>query len=151
MVAMRKTGVNDVKFAGEDHKAKIYEPKQNKKLIRLLTVMGYIFSVSLVAIMLSLYYVFLWDPNLKSAAHRSTKAPLILATPASDANSLPINSPAPEISSNEVGAQPNQKIGDRNYKHGKNNIQIIASDTLAAANPNASSLWSGPSTSGGDS
>jgi hypothetical protein len=52
---------NAVKFAGEESKDKMYEPKQTKKLVRVLTVIAYIFSVSLVAIMLSIYYVFLWN------------------------------------------------------------------------------------------
>merc|ERR1719270_2065656 len=39
---------------------KLYEPKQNKKIVRIFTVILYMFSVSLGAILLSLYYVFLW-------------------------------------------------------------------------------------------
>lgn len=66
-------GETGVKFAGDDNKAKIYEPKQHKKIIRLLTVMAYVFSVSLAAILLSLYYVFLWDP--KPAGNKTQIAP----------------------------------------------------------------------------
>ncbi|KAH7972749.1 uncharacterized protein LOC119373840 [Rhipicephalus sanguineus] len=47
-------------------KAKIYETKRHKKIVRLMTVMAYVLSVSLAAIVLSLYYVFLWDPNMRS-------------------------------------------------------------------------------------
>ncbi len=36
---------------------KLYEPKPNKKLFRVATVIGYIFTVSMVAILLSLYYL----------------------------------------------------------------------------------------------
>jgi len=39
---------------------KLYEPKQNKKIVRIFTVILYMFSVSLGAILLSLYYVFIW-------------------------------------------------------------------------------------------
>lgn len=55
-----------VKFAGEEAKDRLYEPKHKKKLVRVLTVVAYVFFVSLAAIMLSLYYVFLWngDKNL---------------------------------------------------------------------------------------
>ena len=35
----------------------------HSKLVRLLTVIAYICSVSMAAVMLSLYYVFLWDPT----------------------------------------------------------------------------------------
>lgn len=46
-----------------DEKDSMYEPKPNKKAIRILTVAAYVFCVSLAAIMLSLYYVFFWDPT----------------------------------------------------------------------------------------
>nr|CAH7759283.1 unnamed protein product [Callosobruchus chinensis] len=57
-----------VKFAGEDAKDRLYEPKHKKKLVRVLTVIAYVFFVSLAAIMLSLYYVFLWNGDQKVAA-----------------------------------------------------------------------------------
>jgi hypothetical protein len=60
---------NGVKFAGEESKDKMYEPKHTKKLVRVLTVVAYVFSVSLAAIMLSVYYVFLWHP--KDIRHRT--------------------------------------------------------------------------------
>lgn len=50
-----------VKLAGEEAKDRLYEPKHKKKLVRVLTVIAYVFCVSLAAIMLSLYYVFLWN------------------------------------------------------------------------------------------
>ncbi|KAF3427094.1 hypothetical protein E2986_11168 [Frieseomelitta varia] len=40
----------------------IYENQGTKKIIRLVTVMAYMFSVSFVAIVLSAYYLFLWEP-----------------------------------------------------------------------------------------
>jgi hypothetical protein len=72
---------NGVKFAGEESKDKMYEPKHTKKLVRVLTVIAYIFSVSLAAIMLSFYYVFLWNP--KDIHHRNIHptAPTPIATP----------------------------------------------------------------------
>ncbi len=45
---------------------KLYEPKANKKLFRVVTVIAYCFCVSLIAILLSLYYLFLWDPYIKN-------------------------------------------------------------------------------------
>ncbi|CAL1265222.1 unnamed protein product [Larinioides sclopetarius] len=65
----------DIRFAGETSRSKIYEEKkQNKKLVRLLTVLAYVFSVSLAAIVLSLYYVFLWNPNMQGNRTESTQA-----------------------------------------------------------------------------
>lgn len=43
----------------------LYQTKHNRKLIRFFTVIAYIFAVSLAAIVLSLYYFFLWDPYLQ--------------------------------------------------------------------------------------
>ncbi|XP_054258123.1 putative transmembrane protein INAFM2 isoform X1 [Macrosteles quadrilineatus] len=50
-----------IKFAGEEAKDRLYEPKHKKKVVRVLTVIAYVFSVSLAAIMLSLYYIFIWQ------------------------------------------------------------------------------------------
>lgn len=50
---------------------KLYEPKQNKKIVRIFTVILYMFSVSLGAILLSLYYVFIWKNPHTSALDRA--------------------------------------------------------------------------------
>ncbi|XP_063882060.1 putative transmembrane protein INAFM2 isoform X2 [Scylla paramamosain] len=54
-----------VRTPDDNHKESRYEPKQNKKIVRLLTVIAYVISVSMAAIILSLYYVFLWDPQMR--------------------------------------------------------------------------------------
>ncbi|KAF2368259.1 TRP-interacting helix InaF motif, partial [Trinorchestia longiramus] len=41
-----------------------YEVKKHKKMVRILTVVAYVICVSMAAIVLSLYYVFLWDPHM---------------------------------------------------------------------------------------
>lgn len=38
-----------------------FEPKPKPKVIRVLTVLAYILSVSMAAILLSIYYIFMWD------------------------------------------------------------------------------------------
>lgn len=48
-----------------------YDRKRDKKTVRVLTVIVYVFCVSLAAIMLSLYYVFFWEP--KDAQHAQRK------------------------------------------------------------------------------
>lgn len=40
-----------------------YEANKTSKFIRVLTVCAYLICVSLAAIMLSIYYIFLWDPK----------------------------------------------------------------------------------------
>ncbi|XP_011052347.1 PREDICTED: uncharacterized protein LOC105144843 [Acromyrmex echinatior] len=51
-----------VDVPAKDPNAGIYENRGSKKIIRVLTVMAYLFSVSFVAILLSAYYIFLWEP-----------------------------------------------------------------------------------------
>ena len=77
-------GQNDVKFSTAESAAKdkIYEPKKKRKIIRVLTVVAYVLSVSLAAIMLSLYYVFLWDPKLPN----EPRSPLALKDSVSESN-----------------------------------------------------------------
>jgi hypothetical protein len=59
---------NDTKYSSAQAAAneKLYEPKKIRKLVRVLTVTAYVLSVSLAAIILSLYYLFLWDPKVPS-------------------------------------------------------------------------------------
>merc|ERR1711963_1195350 len=65
-----------------------YEPKQDRKIFRILTVIIYVFTVSFGAILLSLYYLFLWDP------YKYTGPPLPPATqtPEAQSNSPPTSS-----------------------------------------------------------
>lgn len=46
----------------KDTNAEIYENRGHKKIIRVVTVVAYLFSVSFVGILLSAYYIFLWEP-----------------------------------------------------------------------------------------
>jgi hypothetical protein len=79
-------------FEGEDND--LYEPKQNKKIWRILTVLVYVFTVSFGAILLSLYYLFLWNPY-KDAPIGTLKQ---IPTPSAQAK----NAPAPSTpASNE--------------------------------------------------
>ena len=54
---------NEIRLAGYEIKDKLYEPKHKQKLVRVLTVVAYVIFVSMAAILLSLYYTFLWDPK----------------------------------------------------------------------------------------
>lgn len=58
-----KAAGNEIRFAGDERKDKLYEPKHQQKLVRVLTVVAYVIFVSMAAILLSLYYTFLWDPK----------------------------------------------------------------------------------------
>lgn len=54
---------NEVKLAGEESKDRLYEPKHRQKAFRVMIVIAYVICVSLAAIILSLYYAFIWDPK----------------------------------------------------------------------------------------
>lgn len=45
---------------------KLYSNKKNEKGIRIITVICYFFSISFVAIILSAYYVFYWQPEYRN-------------------------------------------------------------------------------------
>jgi hypothetical protein len=74
---------NDMQYSSAT-KDKLYEPRKTRKVIRVLTVMAYVLSVSLAAIMLSLYYVFLWDPKIPNV--RREGAPMALMDPGPQQN-----------------------------------------------------------------
>ncbi|KAK7794764.1 hypothetical protein R5R35_009351 [Gryllus longicercus] len=100
---------NGVKFAGEESKDKMYEPKHTKKLVRVLTVVAYVFSVSLAAIMLSVYYVFLWQPRdhgLRVAAKASASAN---AGPATVATTVALRTDAPDANDSASTQQPTRE------------------------------------------
>lgn len=49
----------------------LYERKHNQKALKVLTVAAYILFVSMAAIILSFYYVFIWDPTTKPLPPRT--------------------------------------------------------------------------------
>lgn len=58
----------------------LYERKRDKKSVRVLTVIVYVFCVSLAAIMLSLYYVFFWEPKDAQYAQRKVSHTVVQQT-----------------------------------------------------------------------
>lgn len=63
-----------VRLAGHEAKDRLYEPKRNRKLIRAVTVLVYVLSVSLAGIILSLYYVFFWNPSSQHTVPNTNQA-----------------------------------------------------------------------------
>lgn len=49
----------------------LYERKHNQKALKVITVAAYILFVSMAAITLSFYYVFIWDPSSKTVPSRN--------------------------------------------------------------------------------
>lgn len=71
-----------------------YEVKQHKKMVRILTVIAYVICVSMAAIVLSLYYVFLWDPYAtKYKGFSDNKCEKLLQEQNSDVRVLALDSP----------------------------------------------------------
>lgn len=65
-----------IKLAKDDSVEKLYESKKNQRTVRVLTVCAYVLTVSMAAIILSFYYVFLWKPtdaSSKNAQHPNIK------------------------------------------------------------------------------
>ncbi|CAI5452019.1 unnamed protein product [Caenorhabditis angaria] len=54
-----------------DKRAK-FTQKENKKWVRFVTVLGYIISVSLPALSLSFYYIYVWDPKIERSSDNTT-------------------------------------------------------------------------------
>jgi len=80
----------------------IYEPKQNKKIWRILTVLVYVFTVSFGAILLSLYYLFLWYPY-KNAGQYPTQSAQASNAPAP---------PTPQSQNTPTEATPSMNLDD---------------------------------------
>ncbi|CAG0920668.1 unnamed protein product [Notodromas monacha] len=55
--------------------------KPNKKLIRVLSVLGYVISVTMAGVMLSLYYVFLWKPSINCVSSQPLVSQFTVAHP----------------------------------------------------------------------
>ncbi|XP_033127736.1 putative transmembrane protein INAFM2 [Anneissia japonica] len=59
--------------------------KTNKKWVRLATVFAYVLSVSLVAIVLAIYYSFVWEPSPTPEQCTATTTPSTMSTPSTGA------------------------------------------------------------------
>lgn len=64
-----EAAAQDAEKAKKD--AELYENRGPTKIIRLITVMAYMFSVSFVGMALSTYYIFLWEPPDPRYMHNS--------------------------------------------------------------------------------
>ncbi|KAF0308256.1 hypothetical protein FJT64_002182 [Amphibalanus amphitrite] len=71
------------KSAGEGEKEEEVSPKKITRLMRLLSVVGYLVAVSSAGFMMSLYYIFLWDPygseTPSALSLRAERSPQLLA------------------------------------------------------------------------
>ena len=61
-------------YTGEKNKTKM-AAKTNKKWVRLATVLAYVLSVSLAAIVLAIYYSLMWKPELPQTQSTTSPAP----------------------------------------------------------------------------
>lgn len=66
---INSTTEEKIKLAKDDSVEKLYESKKNQRTVRVLTVCAYVLTVSMAAIVLSSYYVFIWNPTDASATN----------------------------------------------------------------------------------
>lgn len=88
---------NEVRFAGDERKDKLYEPKHKQKLVRVLTVVAYVIFVSLAAILLSLYYTFVWNPKDQAIRKMRVDKPECAKLPSLDSLTTPLISNETQI------------------------------------------------------
>ncbi|XP_056634819.1 uncharacterized protein LOC130443937 isoform X3 [Diorhabda sublineata] len=55
----------------KNSKDAFFDPKPKPKMIRVLTVLVYVLSVSMAAIFLSIYYIFMWHGEPHLGAHKN--------------------------------------------------------------------------------
>merc|ERR1719367_1748759 len=83
-----------------------FEPKQDRKVFRILTVIIYVFTVSFGAILLSLYYLFLWDP------YKNTGPPPPTRIPHAQINSPPTPPPSSTTTPNSLDPNSPSTLSD---------------------------------------
>lgn len=65
------SGAKGPTYTGDKNKTKMAS-KTNKKWVRLATVLAYVLSVSLAAIVLAIYYSLMWKPDIKGGSSMPT-------------------------------------------------------------------------------
>ncbi|CAK1550510.1 unnamed protein product [Leptosia nina] len=103
----------------------LYERKRDKKSVRVLTVIIYVFCVSLAAIMLSLYYVFFWEPKDAHYAQRK----VLKTVQAPSTTPLPTCFTLTGRSNTEV----NESIAEPTIENIQSAIPINATDLLPSS------------------
>ena len=86
-------------YPGDDDKGRM-GVERNAKLIRFATVLGYVLSVSIAATLLSLYYVFIWDPSshqnsatLNASQHPVDRHPITTSNPGDESSNATLLRP----------------------------------------------------------
>lgn len=122
----------------KDTNAEIYENRGPKKIIRVVTVMAYLISVSFVAILLSAYYIFLWEPPnprlIERGRLRDPQMQYLIATIPSEKTDLKkkgndflqteVNREYKPLMSRIAYDGDNPKINSRNKKQEKLNAML---------------------------
>ena len=68
-------GAKGPTYTGDKSKTKMAS-KSNKKWVRLATVLAYVLSVSLAAIVLAIYYSLMWNPDIQDNSSPTTVSPI---------------------------------------------------------------------------
>ncbi|GLV39573.1 inaF-D [Carabus blaptoides fortunei] len=95
----------------------MYEPKSTPKVIRVLTVIAYVLSVSLAAIMLSLYYILMWNPPdlyANPSGKKGIQIQRLQQSPQLD--ELPMSLPTMEVPDTTALASTTESSGEEQYE-----------------------------------
>lgn len=63
-MSSNQKNAESVESGGQEKGTVVAPSKPAGKCIRIITVCAYLFAVSFAAIVLSLYYLFMWDPQI---------------------------------------------------------------------------------------
>lgn len=74
-------GAKGPTYTGNKSKASKMASKSNKKWVRLATVLAYVLSVSLAAIVLAIYYSLMWNPKIKENTSTTATSSPTVTTP----------------------------------------------------------------------
>merc|ERR1719431_592082 len=94
--------------------------KTDKKWVRLATVLGYIVSVSLAAVILAIYYSSIWDPENENGNRKSNRRPKVPLSMTPSGNPPSASTP----SGNPPSLTPSLFAGERQKNKQENEADI---------------------------
>ena len=86
-------GAKGPTYTGDKNKTKM-AAKTNKKWVRLATVLAYVLSVSLAAIVLAIYYSLMWNPDIKLPKSTTTTSSNMYPTTSTEMNGITVDGTA---------------------------------------------------------
>lgn len=95
--------------------------KTDKKWVRLATVLGYIVSVSLAAVILAIYYSSIWDPENENGNRKSNRRPQVKPFSTTPSGNPP-PTPTPSLADGERRRNKQEDEEDLNAQMRNNDV-----------------------------